>query len=53
LVRQYVALLDGAEHTRAYELLTSFAPDEGKRVRSDKFWSGVLSTIKGIGESGT
>jgi hypothetical protein len=25
LVRQYVALVDGAEHTRAYELLTSSA----------------------------
>ena len=28
-------------------------PDEGKRARSDEFWSGVLSTIKGIVESGT
>jgi uncharacterized protein YndB with AHSA1/START domain len=26
-------------------------PDEGKRARSDEFWSGVLSTIKGIVES--
>jgi uncharacterized protein YndB with AHSA1/START domain len=28
-------------------------PDEGKRARSDEFWSGVLSTIKGIVESRT
>jgi len=28
-------------------------PDEGKRARSDEFWSGVLSTIKGIVESAT
>lgn len=26
-------------------------PDEGQRARSDEFWSGVLSTIKGIVES--
>jgi uncharacterized protein YndB with AHSA1/START domain len=26
-------------------------PDEAKRSRSDEFWSGVLSTIKGIVES--
>jgi uncharacterized protein YndB with AHSA1/START domain len=28
-------------------------PDEAKRARSDEFWSGVLSTIKGIVEAGT
>jgi hypothetical protein len=28
-------------------------PDETKRARSDEFWSGVLSTIKGIVEAGT
>lgn len=28
-------------------------PDETKRTRSDEFWSGVLSTIKGIVEAGT
>ena len=28
-------------------------PDETKRARSDEFWSGVLSTIKGIVESRT
>ena len=28
-------------------------PDETKRARSDEFWSGVLTTIKGIVESGT
>ena len=28
-------------------------PDETKRARSDAFWSGVLTTIKGIVESGT
>jgi uncharacterized protein YndB with AHSA1/START domain len=27
-------------------------PDETKRVRSDEFWSGVLTTIKAIVESG-
>ena len=28
-------------------------PDETKRARSDEFWAGVLSTIKGIVEAGT
>lgn len=28
-------------------------PDEAKRIRSDEFWSGVLSTIKGIVEART
>ena len=28
-------------------------PDETKRARSDEFWSGVLSTIKGIVEART
>ncbi len=28
-------------------------PDEAKRARSDEFWSGVLSTIKGILEART
>jgi uncharacterized protein YndB with AHSA1/START domain len=28
-------------------------PDEMKRARSDEFWAGVLSTIKGIVEAGT
>ena len=28
-------------------------PDETKRARSDDFWSGVLSTIKGIVEART
>ena len=28
-------------------------PDEAKRARSDEFWSGVLSTIKGIVEART
>jgi uncharacterized protein YndB with AHSA1/START domain len=28
-------------------------PDGGRRARSDEFWSGVLSTIKRIVESGT
>jgi hypothetical protein len=28
-------------------------PDETKRARSDEFWSGVLSTIKGIAEAST
>ena len=28
-------------------------PDEAARARSDEFWSGVLTTIRGIVESGT
>jgi hypothetical protein len=28
-------------------------PDETKRARSDEFWAGVLSTIKGMAEAGT
>ncbi len=28
-------------------------PDDARRARSDEFWAGVLSTIKGIVEAGT